>query len=48
MSLDRFRYELYGSSPAILTNDNGSHRTRTEYVAGLQTITACSAPISTR
>ena len=36
------------SSPAILTNDSGSHRTRTEYGAGLQTITACSARISTR
>src|SRR5258708_31424314 len=37
-----------GSSPAILTNDNGSHRTRTEFVAGSETTTACSAPISTR
>lgn len=35
-----------GSSPAILTNANGSRRTRTESAAGSETITACSARIS--
>jgi SAM-dependent methyltransferase len=36
-----------GSSPAILTNERGSQRTRREYAVALPTITACSVRIST-
>jgi hypothetical protein len=38
--------QLAGSSPAISTNDNGSHRTPLEYGAVSQTSIACSARIS--
>ena len=37
-----------GPSPAILTNASGIRTTPTESAAGWETITACSAPISTR